>query len=198
MGLTDGLLKHLRDSYFYQFYFSRIWRVDYPSISAILDRWAHEKDDFQFIQIGANDGYNNDPVNKYVRMYDGNGVLVEPQKKVFENGLKETYKGYDDLTLINAAIDSKTGTRNLYKIGFSDSKWATGLSSFDKEVVKKQYERGYVKESALEAGEKMPDDRSNYITTEKIRTITFEDLIDRCDIKEVNGLFVDAEGYDYA
>lgn len=52
MGLTDGLFKHLRASYFYKFYYSYIRRPDFPLISAILDRWAHEMNDFQFIQVG--------------------------------------------------------------------------------------------------------------------------------------------------
>lgn len=197
MGLTERLLKKIRNSYLYDFYYSYIWRPDYPSISAILDRWAYEKDEFRFIQVGANDGFNNDPLYKYVRLHNWKGILVEPQKKVFEEGLKETYEAFENVTLVNAAIDSECGTKELYKIGFSDSNWATGLSSFDKAMIKKQYERGYVKKSAREAGEKLPEDKSDYITTETIDTITFERLIEQSDISEVDGLFIDAEGYDY-
>lgn len=197
MSITDELLTGLRNSYIYEFYYRYIWRPDYPSISAILDRWAREKDEFCFIQVGANDGYTNDPVYKYVRLYDWNGILVEPQKRVFEDELRETYRGFDNVTLVNAAIDSEPGTKKLYKVGFSDSKWATGLSSFNKEMVKKQYRRGYVRKCAMEAGEEIPKDRSNYIETETIRTVTFGDLIEENDISDLNGLFVDAEGYDY-
>lgn len=197
MSLTDNLLIGLRKSYIYEFYYRYIWRPDYPSINAILDRWARETNEFKFIQVGANDGYTNDPVYKYVRLYDWEGLLIEPQKEVFENELKETYKGFDNITLINAAIDAENGTKKLYKIGFSNSKWATGLSSFNKEMVEKQYERGYVKQCAMEAGEKLPEKRSDYITTETIKTITFDQLINISDFSEIDGLFIDAEGYDY-
>lgn len=187
----------MRDSYFYEFYYNYLWKPDYPSIDAILDRWGREKDDFYFIQVGANDGYTNDPVYRYIRLYDWNGILVEPQKEVFENELKETYRGFDGLRLVNAAIDDECGSKELYKIGFSDSKWATGLSSFNRETVKKQYRRGYVKESAREEGEELPDDKDDYISTETIQTVTFEKLIEEYELPEVNGLFVDAEGFDY-
>lgn len=197
MSLRDDLVKKIRESYLYDFYYHYIWRPDYPSISAILDRWAHEKDEFRFIQVGANDGYTNDPVYKYVRLYGWKGILVEPQKEVFEKGLKETYKEFDNLSLINAAIDSECGTKKLFKIGFSDSKWATGLSSFNKEMVKKQYKRGYVEECALEAGEALPDSKDDYICAEEIQTLTFEKLIEQHDLSDINGLFIDAEGYDY-
>lgn len=81
MSLKNELIRKVRDSYIYEFYYNYIWRPDYPSISAILDHWAMEKEDFSFIQVGANDGYTNDPIYKYVRLYDWTGVLVEPQKK---------------------------------------------------------------------------------------------------------------------
>lgn len=197
MSFKDEVFKRIRDSYIYEFYYHYVWRPDYPSISAILDRWAREKEEFSFIQVGANDGYTNDPVYKYVRLYDWEGVLIEPQREVFEDGLKETYKGFDNVKLANVAIDSECGSKKLYKIGFSDSKWATGLSSFDKEMVEKQYKRGYVKESALEAGEELPDHKDEYISTETIQTLTFDKLIEQYNISEINGLFIDAEGFDY-
>lgn len=116
---------------------------------------------------------------------------------MFENELKETYKGFDNVKLANVAIDSECGTKKLYKVGFSDSKWATGLSSFNKEMVQKQYDRGYVRKSALAVGEELPDNKEDYISTERIRTLTFEKLIEQYDISAVDGLFVDAEGFDY-
>lgn len=197
MSLTDNLLIGLRKSYIYEFYYRYIWRPDYPSINAILDRWAREKEDFKFIQVGANDGYTNDPVYKYVRSYDWEGLLIEPQKEVFQKELRKTYKGFDNITLVNAAIDAENGFKTLYKIGFSNSKWATGLSSFNKEMVEKQFERGYVEKCASAAGEKLPESENDYISTETIQTITFNKLINSNDFSEINGLFVDAEGYDY-
>lgn len=165
-------------------------------VHRIIHKYAINYTDFFFIQIGANDGYTNDPIHEYIQEFVWQGVLIEPQKEVFENELKETYSDNDNLILVNAAIDEECGTDELYKVGFSDSKWATGLSSMEKEMIEKQISRGYVGEKARESGEELPDSKEDFINSETIKTVTFEELFARLNINKVDGLFIDAEGYD--
>src|SRR5215203_3467954 len=56
-----------------------------------------------FIQIGANDGLVNDPFYKFIRRDNWKGILIEPQKDVFQK-LQRTHAGNDQLTLANFAI----------------------------------------------------------------------------------------------
>lgn len=196
MSLLDELSSKLRQGKLFNFYYNYLWKPEDSSIHSVIYDYASQIDDFFFIQIGANDGYTNDPIYKYIRLFDWKGVLIEPQKKVFENGLKETYSNNENLKLVNAAIDEECGTKELYKIGFSDSKWATGLSSMEKEMIHKQISRGYVAKKAKESGEELPDSKDDFITTETIQTITFEKLFEELNIDKVDGLFIDAEGYD--
>lgn len=196
MDFLDKLTSMVRRGKLFNFYYNYLWKPTKSSIQSVIYEHASTIDDFYFIQIGANDGFTNDPIYKFIRTFNWKGVLIEPQKKVFENGLKKTYSGNDNLVLVNAAIDAECGTKELYKIGFSDSKWATGLSSMEKEMIHKQISRGYVAEKAKESGEQLPDSKEDFISTETVQTVTFEKLFSRLDIKKVDGLFIDAEGYD--
>jgi len=43
-----------------------------------------DSDDFYFVEVGSNDGKTNDPLYDYVKNFDLSGVLVEPQKEVYD------------------------------------------------------------------------------------------------------------------
>ena len=95
---------------------------------------------FRFVQVGANDGKTNDPLYHYVKKYNLKGILVEPQKDVFEE-LKKTYEGVPGLIFENAAIYTEDGKTFIYSIKpkygkiyeeNSDTAKATGVTSFDK------------------------------------------------------------------
>lgn len=166
-------------------------------IKRLIKPISGDINDFFFIQVGANDGFTNDPINELIQQNSWSGILLEPQKRVYNEELKKTYEDSENLDLVNAAIDKTCGKKELYKVGFSDSKWATGLASFKKDMIEKQYLRGYVEKRAKEKGEGLPVGKDDYISTETVKTITFEKLMDEWDITDVNGLIVDAEGYDY-
>ena len=48
-----------------------------------------------FLQIGANDGVSDDPINALVRKYNWSGILVEPGSEAFID-LQNNYKDYKD------------------------------------------------------------------------------------------------------
>jgi FkbM family methyltransferase len=67
-----------------------------------------------FIQIGANDGITVDPINKLIKSKKNwRGLLFEPGDEAFSN-LKKTYKGFDNLSLINSAVSDFDGKTILY------------------------------------------------------------------------------------
>lgn len=196
MDLQESVLGMVRESKLFDFYYRYIWRPEESTIQSKIYEYAEEYEDFFFIQVGANDGYTNDPIHKFIRMFDWEGILIEPQKRVFEEELKDTYSGNNKLELVNAAIDSECGTKEMYKVGFSESKWATGLSSLQKEMIEKQVSRGYVEEKAELHNEEVPDSTDELISTETVRKVTFDMLFEKYDIHKVDGLFIDTEGYD--
>lgn len=58
------------------------------------------------IQIGANDGFTNDPIHEFIESHANvSGVFIEPLPDVFER-LCETYKNKPEFHFINAAVAS--------------------------------------------------------------------------------------------
>src|SRR5690348_11998000 len=57
------------------------------------------RENLSFIQIGANDGYVNDPFYKFIRRDTWKGILIEPQNDVFQE-LQKTHAGNDHVTLL--------------------------------------------------------------------------------------------------
>ena len=92
----------------------------------ILKKYIEKNEDVFFIQIGANDGRYDpdndffDPLNPIINKYKINGIIIEPQKRVFDE-LEKTYYNYNNLILENIAIDKKTIEKDLYKISFSSA-----------------------------------------------------------------------------
>lgn len=164
---------------------------------SFLSAYARDCDDFFFIQIGANDGKLNDPIFKYVKQFNWKGVLLEPLKHVFEKALMETYRGCENLVFVNAAISDTNRTRKLYKLGFSNARWATGLSSFRKEVIEKHIKSGYIDSCAQREGIMPPENTSDYITTEDVTCMTFDDLLAMHQVSRIDLLQIDTEGYDF-
>ncbi len=170
-------------------------------ISSILDFFAESMknngQEVRLIQVGANDGKTNDPVHKYITHYKWKSLLLEPQPHVFNKELKETYKGYEHVALENAAIAAGEGELPFFRIGFSEKRWATGLSGFDRRSLEYQINKGYVDRKAKEHGDIPPTSKDDYIIEVKVPTISFDQLIKKHNFDKVDFLCIDTEGYDY-
>lgn len=180
---------------------SRHLRPKLTSISSFLSYYAaskHAKNEtVTCFQIGANDGKNNDPVYPFITKYQWKGVLVEPQTDVFENGLKPTYAGFKNVALENVALASVNGSLPFYRIAFSKARWATGLSSFDRKSLEDHIQSGYVERKALAEGTQLPHNKSEWIETVHVPTMTTESLLDKNAIQKFDFLCIDTEGFDY-
>ena len=175
------------------FYFPKEGTLEY----LLNDYSKKNKKDFIVIQIGANDGINNDPIHKFIKRDKWKGVLLEPQKEVFDKFLTKVYKKNKEITLVNAALGEEDGFRSIYKIGFSNARWATGLGTFDKEVLLSAFESGYVKFKADKDNIVIPTNIDEQIIEERVVVISPKTLLKKYEIGKIDLLQIDAEGYDY-
>lgn len=139
---------------------------------------------FLVLVVGAYDGVENDPLSKFILGHDCAGIFVEPQSGVFAR-LRKNLEGHPRFHLVNAAVDELTGTREFFQVrggiaGFPQ--WTEQLASFSKEHIAKHEER-------------VPG-LSSQITSTIVNTISFQDLLDKFQVRSIDVLQIDAEGVD--
>lgn len=182
------------------FYLKYFWQPKPNSIPHIIEKFAQENaaTHFSFLQIGANNGYQNDPMFKLLqRNPHWKGILVEPQKEVFQQQLQVMYAHYKNLSLINAALAPDTGHKPLYKINISTERWATGLASFDRKTLEKHLQNGYIAQQARKQGITMPSNEQECIATEEVSCVSFEYIFENFNINTLHLLLIDTEGFDF-
>jgi FkbM family methyltransferase len=135
-----------------------------------------------FVQIGAYDGVSTDPLRKYIDRCGWSGVMLEPQPRP-ANQLRALYRDNPKIVILEAALDSERGTRNLYTID-SDAgpKWAGGMASFDRNHV--------LKHSYLVEG------FQGMVRELRVDCVVFDDILDYLPEKRLDLLQIDAEGAD--
>jgi FkbM family methyltransferase len=178
-------------------YYRHWYKPKNGSLSEFLSAFSlSKKGNFTVIQIGANDGITNDPIHKFIKRDRWKGVLLEPQKAVFKQFLKKIYHKNHELHPICAAIGLEDGEQKLYKIGFSDMRWATGLASFSKEKVEELFENGVVEKNCKKFGIAIPSEPEKRIIYEDVPVFSPQTLLKKYDIKTLDLLQIDAEGFD--
>jgi len=139
--------------------------------------------DFMVVVVGAYDGLQNDPVSRFIRTHDCRGILIEPQPTIYER-LRENYRDFPRLTLLNVAIDETSGSRLFHsvKAGSDLPEWTEQIASFSLDHVKKH--------------ESDAPGLAAHIVSQPIRTISFHDLFAQFDVTSIDVLQIDAEGMD--
>jgi len=141
--------------------------------------------DFFFIQIGSNDGKTSDPLHKFITKYKWRGILIEPVPHLFKK-LKSTYKNYNNLTFENVEIANKEGYKDFFRIKENNEPnnpdWYDQIGSFNKNII-------------LKHRDEIPN-FDKYFIKEKIKCLTFQSLIKKNNVKKIDLLHIDAEGYD--
>lgn len=179
--------------YFYKYFY----KPRKGSIDEFTSRFSKSRDRVTVVQIGANDGINNDPIHKFIKRDGWEGVLLEPQKYVFEKFLQPLYQKTKGIVVLNAALDVKDGSKSVYKIAISNSRWATGLTSFNRSVLEEKVESGYIEHQAIKEGTPLPENRNDYIVEEKVECICTDSLIKRYNLRNIDWLQIDTEGFDF-
>ncbi|MBP8959725.1 MAG: FkbM family methyltransferase [Bacteroidales bacterium] len=181
----------------FTFYYRYLYKPTPQTIDEFANIFSKSRTDITVIQIGANDGINNDPIHKFIKRDKWNGVLLEPQKDVFDKYLQRLYRKTNAIITLNAALDKSDGKKTLYKISACNSRWAHGLASFNRSVLEKSISSGYVARQALKEGCRLPENENDLIAEEQVECISPETLIKRYGIKKIDWLQIDTEGYDF-
>lgn len=167
------------------------------SLSELISRYSAQNTGLKVLQIGANDGLINDPIHKFIRRDRWCGVLLEPQRELFENRLVKLHQKSEGIQLVNAALASEKGELTLYKIAFSEKRWASGLATFDKSVLLKAFSSGLVDRKCERYGEQKPDNPDDWVKEEKVDVLSFRDLYERYDLANTRLVQIDTEGFDF-
>lgn len=206
MGLVFKLTKAYRKLMFnlsasenplYLFYYKKIFKPKPDSLDEILDNFSRINSPITFLQIGANDGFNGDPIHKFIKRYNWKGVMLEPQPDVYQKYLTKIHSKRPDIKTVNAALDLTDGTRTIYRLAISNERWANGLSSFDKQqLLSKVKNRRFLKHVKRE-GVSLPSNDEDLIVQHTIETISPESLLKKFGDQRINLVAIDTEGYDF-
>ena len=165
---------------------------------AILDL---NKKDIKFIQIGACDGESFDPIFKLIKNNKWQGVLVEPIPRYF-NKLKDNYKNSKGLHFVNKAIGNGNDKVTMYTISEEGlnflPKWTIGISSIrdDKNALSESYWKTEDAKQHIKRGVTY-ELIKKYTEAIEVDSIRFMDLLDEFEIKDLDLLQIDAEGFDF-
>jgi len=179
------------------FYYRNLYKPRKDSLADYIDQYSKSQPKVKVLQIGANDGITHDPIHKFIKRNKWSGVLLEPLPDVFKNKLQKIYHLDKNIELVNKALGKEDGRATIYKVGFSDARWATGLTSFNKEVIIKAFNNGYVFKQALKEGLEVPADWNKRIVALEIDVVSVSTLLDQYRLEDINVLQIDTEGYDY-
>lgn len=175
-------------------YYRFLWLPKSP-LDKFLNKFSFQNKEIFFIQIGSNDGFQNDPIHKFIKKNNWNGIMIEPQQKAF-NILNSVYKK-NKITVLNKAIDTINQKRKLYKLSFSDARWASGLSSFNKSHLEAMIKDGSLISQIKKENVTPPENSNDYITFDLVDCINFETLISTYSIQKIDLMHIDTEGYDF-
>ncbi|HZR35112.1 MAG TPA: FkbM family methyltransferase [Nevskia sp.] len=159
---------------------------DYPS-ARFLKVFAGHYPRCSFLQIGANDGEQRDPLRLFVETRRWHGVMIEPVPFVFER-LRARYQGHPRVRLENAAIADRDGVLPFYHLaqarpGEDLPRWYDALGSFRREVIVKHAD--------------MIPDLERRIVQRDVPTLSFDSLCRKHAITRLDLVQIDTEGYDY-
>jgi len=185
------------NNFLFIWFYKYFYRPKEGSLSYLLSEYSKRRNkDFTVIQVGANDGITHDPIHKFIKRDNWKGVLLKPQKHLFP-GLCKLYRKNKGITILNSALGNEDGKTNIYKIGFSDARWATGLATFNKKVLEDAFNSGYVLRNAERDNTEIPDNLEEQIVAEDIQVISPATLLKTCNIGHIDLLQIDTEGFDY-
>ena len=165
-----------------------------------LDRVVEYIENPTLVQIGAMDGQRYETINKYIKKWKINSLLVEPIPEMFKK-LKENYAGHEKYVRFEqSAVTEKNGVVSMYRVDHQELykktgiEWGDGLSSLYKD---RNFLGGCV------GYRKQGDDLERAKLVKKLTTsvevngITLDDLFLKHKIEKIDILQTDTEGHDW-
>lgn len=151
----------------------------------VVGRLLLSRNPLLIVQVGAYDGVSWDWLHTYVRRGLMKGILIEPQRDVFER-LCRNYRDCTGLFLENVAVGTVDGRQSLYRLKREYhhlSKTPEQLASFRPAVIMKHFRgMGYRADQILEE--------------ESVPCARVETLMRKHGLGRVDLLQIDAEGSD--
>nr|WP_242044197.1 FkbM family methyltransferase [Leptolyngbya sp. FACHB-1624] len=137
-----------------------------------------------FIQVGANDGINGDPIYPFILKWNWSGVKVEPVRYIFQE-LEKNFKDFSNIILENSAIAHTNNSQKFYylKQDSAAPEWYSQLGSFSLPTI-------------LKHAQWIPDLEERLMTSD-VPCLTFEELCDKHHIHHIDVIHIDTEGYDF-
>ena len=141
---------------------------------------------FGLVVLGAHIGIHiKDEISK---IKDSSILLVEPVPHNI-SAIKENLKEFKNIHLEPVAVASVRETKDFFfvkatSINKLEKHWASGIGSFNKNhLLDHRTKRFLIEEDDID---KIP-----------IKTVKFEDLIEKYSITEIDKILIDIEGYEY-
>lgn len=156
-------------------------------LSRFLLAFAATRPNAFFIQIGSNDGAQQDPLEPVLERFPWRGIMVEPVPYVFEK-LRRLRGHQLNLTLENVAIADSDGAQPFYYLAKADNpaglpRWYDALGSFRRDILLKHVDR-------------IPD-IAERIRELSVPCLSFESLCGKHRVAHLDVLHMDVEGYDW-
>jgi FkbM family methyltransferase len=180
----------------YHIYNRMFGKFDPRTIDFYIHTYSRVRRDIFFLQVGGNDGVTWDPLHYFVRRDRWRGVVIEPQRDVFEQRLKQTYKDLPGVQLMNVAVDVQDGERPLYKYAFTTARYATGAASLDKNMLIAAFRSEYIQSNIRREGLTVADDPDVYLGSEPVQCLSFTSILAKLQSDKIDFLCTDAEGFD--
>ncbi|MER3434706.1 MAG: hypothetical protein C4288_15100 [Leptolyngbya sp. ERB_1_1] len=137
-----------------------------------------------FIQVGANDGINGDPLYEFILKWNWSGIKIEPVSYIF-NKLKTNFQNFPDIILENSAIAKENSIQTFYYLKQDEDapEWYSQLGSFSLPTL-------------LKHSQWIPDLQERLVTS-NVSCLTIEALCHKHNIQSVDVIHIDTEGYDF-
>lgn len=163
----------------------------------IENKYESELSNFTILQIGANDGVQDDLIRPLITKYNLKSHLVEPIKEHYQN-LCSNYVDFTNVKCHNLAISDIDGEKIMTTIEYDESLpiWCKGLSTFD---ITRNFLSGF-------GGYQLKDDLRNSELFNKIKnsrteivvsTKTLDTFLSENKIDSIDVFVTDAEGHDF-
>jgi len=160
-------------------------------ISETLHYLGRNKKDIFVVQIGAMDGITFDDTREFLDIYKWKALLIEPIPEIFEK-LKENFKNVDNYIYEQSAIVENDGPVEMLTIPYDI-------------IEKENLHHGYKGMSSVYPlkngfGSNFQRDievKEKFGVNITVPGITFKTLCEKHNIKKIDILLCDAEGYDW-
>jgi FkbM family methyltransferase len=138
---------------------------------------------FEVLQIGANDGVENDPIHQNVLSRGWYLCAVEPLPEPFQR-LEANYRDVRTVTCLQCAVSHVDGETTLYTLTSPRRDSVDDhLSSFSIDILRKHWRS-------------IPD-LEQRITSQTVKCLSFHSVVRESSLREIDMLQIDTEGYDY-